>query len=72
MIGGVLPLETSYLVPDPVFLLVFVAVFGVLLLWPLVEALTRGRLGWAVAILLLAPVAGILWFAVGRRTRRPA
>ncbi len=72
MIVGVQPLETSYLVPDPVFLLVFLAVFGVLLLWPLVEALARGRLGWAVAILLLAPVAGIFWFAVGRRTTRPA
>lgn len=60
-------LETSYLWPDPTFLVILLLVVGVLVVWPLVDALRQGRHGWAVAIVLLSPVAGILWFAVGRR-----
>jgi len=62
-------LETSYLWPDPVLLLTTLLVVGVLVVWPLVDALRQGRYGWAVAIVLLSPFAGILWFAVGRRVR---
>lgn len=65
-------LETSYLWPDPVSLLIVVLVLGVLVVWPLVDALRHGRYGWAVAIVLLSPLAGILWFAVGRRLRTAA
>ena len=60
-------LATSYLVPDPMFLLLLLLVVGVLVVWPLVDALRQRRFGWAVAIVLLSPLAGILWFAVGRR-----
>jgi len=65
-------LETSYLWPDPVLLLTMLLVVGVLVVWPLVDALRQGRYGWAVAIVLLSPLAGILWFAVGRRVRTAA
>src|SRR6476619_7466527 len=48
-------LETSYLWPDPVLLLTMLLVVGVLVVWPLVDALRQGRYGWAVAIVPLAP-----------------
>ena len=63
------PLEIGYLVPDPGFLVALLLVLGVLVVWPLVEALRGRRYGWAVAIVLLSPLAGVLWLAVGRWMR---
>jgi Na+/melibiose symporter-like transporter len=61
-------LETSYLLPNTTFTVVTVVALGVFVIWPLVEAVARRRWIWAVAIVLLSPFAGILWFAIGRRT----
>src|SRR3954453_16180789 len=36
-------------------------------LWPAAEAISRRRWAWLLAILVLSPVAGIAWLAVGRR-----
>jgi hypothetical protein len=61
-------LETSYLVPNATFLLPTVGYLAIFVIWPFVEAAARSRWVWAVAIVLLSPLAGILWFAIGRRT----
>jgi hypothetical protein len=44
-----------------------VVLLGVLTLWPLVEAAIRQRWGWFWATIFLGPIAGVGWFAFGRR-----
>jgi hypothetical protein len=39
----------------------------VLVWWPFAEAVRRQRVGWAAAIILLAPVGGLAWFVAGPR-----
>lgn len=60
-------LETNYLAPSGPILLLLVVPLVFLLILPLGQALHRGRLGWAVAIVLLSPWAGICWWLFGRR-----
>ena len=56
-------LETSYLVPDAEFL-ILVTVYAVLLvIGPAIDAARQGRWLWVVAIVILQPVAGLLWYA---------
>jgi hypothetical protein len=38
----------------------------VLVWWPFVEAVKQRRVGWAAAIIVLAPLGGIAWFITGR------
>jgi hypothetical protein len=65
--------ETNYLVPDGTFLL-SLAVLGfaaLLVVWPLVESLALRQRGYALGILLLGPIGGLVWLTVGRhQTRR--
>ena len=60
-------LEANYLVPDARFFVLLVGILVLCLILPLGQALHRGRLGWAVAIVLLSPWAGICWWLFGRR-----
>lgn len=66
-------LETDYLVPNAPFivevLVVFVAV-AVLVIWPLVDSLVRRQWGWALGVLFLGPIGGLMWLVVGRREVR--
>ena len=64
-------LETSYLLPSVGMVLAIVFYIGVLVVWPAVEAAERGRVVWVVLIVLLSPVMGIAWWAVGRWLRDP-
>jgi hypothetical protein len=60
----------NLLIPDGSFvgfLIGYVLILGLLVLWPLVESVSRRRWGWFVAILFLGPLAGIAWFVWGRR-----
>lgn len=62
--------ETDYLVPTGGFLasfLVFVALCVLLVVWPFYSALRHQQWGWVLAVVLLAPLGGFLWFAVGRK-----
>jgi hypothetical protein len=65
-------LESDYLVPSGPVLLLLVVPLALLLILPLGQALHRGRLGWAVAIVLLSPWAGICWWLFADRRRMPA
>jgi hypothetical protein len=60
---------STFLTPSITWPSVLAAVllFGLLTLWPLVEAATRGRWGWFWLTLFLGPIAGVGWLAVGRR-----
>lgn len=49
-----------------VLLVLALATALVLVAWPVAEAVRRRRVGWAVAILLVAPVGGLAWFLIGR------
>ena len=40
-----------------------------LVLIPAYEASTRQRYGWLLAVILLAPLAGALWFLTKQRAR---
>jgi hypothetical protein len=56
-------METNYLVPDGMFLF-WLAVYAVLLvIGPAIDAGIQRRRGWVVAIVLLSPIAGLLWYA---------
>jgi hypothetical protein len=57
------------MVPDASFIAILLFFLGLFVFWPLGEALSRRQWGWALAIVLLAPVAGVFWFVVGRRMR---
>jgi hypothetical protein len=62
--------ETDHLVPNGMFLaelLVFAVLFALLVVWPFFGAALRRQWGWVLAVVVLGPVAGILWFAIGRR-----
>jgi hypothetical protein len=41
-----------------------------LVLWPLVESVTRQQWGWVLGVVVLGPIGGVLWFIVGRRDTR--
>ena len=72
--GDVPALESSYLIPTGTFvvLLVCAAVFGLLMMWPLVETVARQQWGYTLAVLVLGPIGGLIWFLGGRRaTARP-
>ncbi|MCW2751715.1 MAG: hypothetical protein JWR83_2825 [Aeromicrobium sp.] len=69
MIGLMNALETDYLVPSPAFIFATLLVVGVLVIWPLIEALRSRHYIWALAIVLSSPIGGILWLAIGRRHR---
>ncbi len=47
------------------------AVVLLLVLWPLVETLVRRQWGYALGVVLLGPIGGLVWFAVGRRATGP-
>jgi len=64
------PLESNFLVPNGMFvvlLLVSFVIFGVLVVWPLVETVVRQQWGYTLGVVLLGPIGGLLWFVVGRR-----
>ncbi|MGZ4429955.1 MAG: hypothetical protein ACXVEC_12350 [Nocardioides sp.] len=63
--------ETTAGLPTGPLLLLLVVPLALLVLLPAGRALHRGRLGWAVAILLLSPWAGLAWWLVALRRRRP-
>ncbi|MCW2768429.1 MAG: hypothetical protein JWO11_4388 [Nocardioides sp.] len=58
-------LETSYLIPNPLFVVSALLTFVVLLAWPLIDSLRQRRFVWAVAIVLLAPFGGVAWLLWG-------
>lgn len=68
---NLIALETSQLVPSPLFVVAALLGFAVLLAWPLVDALRQQKFLWAAAIVLFAPAGGIAWFT-WRLVSRPA
>ena len=63
------PLESNFLVPTGSYFVLFVAlaVFGLSVIWPLAETLIRQKWGYALGVILLGPIGGLVWFLVGRR-----
>jgi hypothetical protein len=64
------PLESNFLISNNTFvllLLVSLVVFGLFVLWPLVETVVRRQWGYLLGIVLFGPIGGLLWFLVGRR-----
>jgi hypothetical protein len=64
------PLESNFLMPTGTFfffLLPALLVFGLLVVWPLVETVVRQQWGYTLGVVLLGPIGGIVWFVVGRR-----
>ena len=62
--------ETNYLVPNGTFiveLLVALALFMLLVIWPLVETVVRQQWGYTLGVVLLGPIGGLLWCFTGRR-----
>ena len=57
-------METSYLWPDGWFLFLLIAYPVLLIIGPAVDAFRQRRWGWVVAIVLLSPIAGLIWHAV--------
>ena len=55
-------METSYLVPDGRYLFWLALYLLVLVIGPAIDAGRRGRWGWVVAIVLLSPLFGLLWY----------
>lgn len=72
---SVLALESNFLVPNGtfivelVFFVLFVAIFGLLVLWPLVETIVWQQWGYMLGVVLLGPIGGSIWFFVGRHQR---
>lgn len=62
------PLESNYLLPTGTFvvLLVSLVVFGVSVIWPLVESAVRQQWAYTLGVVLLGPIGGLLWFLIGR------
>lgn len=56
-------MENNYLVPNGWFLLSLALYLIVLVIGPAIDAGRQGRWGWVVAIVLLSPIAGLLWYA---------
>jgi hypothetical protein len=53
------------LIPNLTFVLEFLlalAVLGVVWVWPLIHVARRHEWGWCIAILLLGPLAALVWF----------
>ncbi|WP_151081947.1 hypothetical protein [Nocardioides cynanchi] len=71
------PLTSDFLVPNGTLLVLAVllipalAVIALLVVWPLVETIARRRWGYLVGVLLLGPIGGLLWFAIGRPASSP-
>ncbi|MGZ4445981.1 MAG: hypothetical protein ACXVEC_04810 [Nocardioides sp.] len=68
-----LPLASNLLVPNASFgllLLPVLVVLGLLVVWPLVETVVRRQWGYTLGVVLLGPIGGLVWFAVGRRGSR--
>ena len=68
------PLESNFLVPNASFLVVLpvmLVLFGLLVIWPLVETVVRQQWGYTLGVVLLGPIGGLLWFVVGRRGTAP-
>ena len=64
------PFESNFLMPTGTFLVLLLVSFAVVMLlvvWPLVETVVRQQWGYALGVLLLGPIGGLLWFFVGRR-----
>ena len=64
------PLESNFLVPNASFLVVLpvmLVLFGLLVVWPLIETVVRQQWGYTLGVVLLGPIGGLLWFVVGRR-----
>ena len=64
------PLASNFLMPNATFLVLFLVslvVFGLLVIWPLVETVVRQQWGYTLGVVLLGPIGGLLWFFVGRR-----
>ena len=55
------PLETDYLVPHG-WTLLWLALYLALVIGPAIDAGRRGRWGWVVAIVLLSPLFGLIWY----------
>ena len=62
-------LESSTLVPNLVFVVVALAYLGLGIVWPAIDAARHRKWLWVLAIVVLSPFAGILWFIL-RRTQR--
>ena len=63
ILTDVIALETSFLAPSASFL-ILVAIYEVLfVIVPAIDAARQRRWIWFVAILILQPVAGLLWYA---------
>lgn len=63
-------LASNFLMPNAaflVYLLVILAVFALLVIWPLIETVARRQWGYALGVVLLGPIGGLIWFFVGRR-----
>lgn len=64
------PLESDFLVPNGPFVALLVALLvgvGLLVIWPLVETVVRRQWGYALGVILLGPIGGLVWFVTGRR-----
>lgn len=64
------PLESNFLMPTGTFVVLFLVslvVFGLLVIWPLVETVVRQQWGYTLGVVLLGPIGGLLWLFVGRR-----
>jgi hypothetical protein len=48
---------------------IFLGYALLLIVWPCTEALLRHRWGWAIAVVLLSPLGGLLWLIFARRQR---
>lgn len=66
-------LETNYLEPNATFwvlLAVMLAAWAVLVAWPLFESLASRQWGYALGVLILGPLGGLVWLMKGRRETR--
>jgi hypothetical protein len=64
------PLESDFLMLNGTFvvlLLMMLVVFGLLVIWPLIETVARQQWGYVLGVVLLGPIGGLVWFLVGRR-----
>jgi hypothetical protein len=56
-------------VPSLAFMIITLTYVALAIVWPAVDAARQGRWLWVVAIVVLSPLAGLLWLAL-RVTRR--
>ena len=62
-------METDYLAPSG-WLLLWVALYLVLVIGPAIDAGRQGRWGWVAVIVLLSPLFGLLWYGYRWTTRK--